>query len=73
MDMGMGMAPGRFLTMTMDFVTQFDRHDHGPAVANTAFGDDLVGASLHRRRPALQHGHFHAAVMIEMQMQGRVR
>ena len=69
----MGMASGWFLAMTVDFVSQFNRNDHGPSVANAAFGDDLVGAALHGRRPALQHGHFHAAVMVEMQMQGRVR
>ena len=73
MDMGMGMAPGWFLAMTMDFVTQLDRNDHRPAIANTAFGNDLVGTPLNRRRPALQHCHLHAAVMVEMQMQGCVR
>ena len=73
MDMGMGMAPGWFLAMTMDFVAQLDRNDHRPTIANPAFGDDLVGAPLYRRRPALQYRHLHTAVMVEMQMQGCVR
>ena len=73
MDMGMGMAPRWFLAVTVDFVTQFDRNDHCPAIANAAFGDHLVGTSLHRRRPAPQHGHLHTAVMVEMQMQSRMR
>ena len=53
MDMGMGMAPGRFLAVTVNFVTQVNRNDHCPTIANATFGDHLVGASLHRRRPAL--------------------
>jgi hypothetical protein len=73
MDMGMGMTPGWFLAVTVDFLTQVDWNDHCPAIANPAFGDHLVSTSLHRGRPALQHGHFHTAVMVEMQMQSRVR
>jgi hypothetical protein len=73
MDMGMGMAPGWFLAMTVDLVSQLDRNDHRPTIANTAFGDHLVGTSLHRRRPAFQQGYFHTALMVEMQMQSRVR
>ena len=73
MDMRMGMAPGWFLAMTMDFVTQIDRNDHRPAIANTAFGDDLVGTPLNRRRTALQHRPLHAAVMVEMPVQRCVR
>src|SRR5215469_8132077 len=73
MDMGMGMAPRWFLAMTVDLVSQLDRNDHRPAIANTTFGDHLVGTSLHRRRPAFQQGYFHTALMVEMQMQSRVR
>ena len=43
------------------------------AVPHAAFGDDMVGKFLHVGAAALEHGDFHAAVVIEMHVQRRLR
>lgn len=45
------------------------RDDHGAAVADAAFGDHPLGHRPHRPAVALQHGHLHAASVVEMDVQ----
>jgi hypothetical protein len=42
------------------------------AVAHAALGDDVVGEFLHFGAAALEHGDFHAALVVEMHVQRRV-
>jgi hypothetical protein len=45
------------------------RHHHHAAVAHAALGDHVLGEVLHGAGLTLEHCHFHAAVMVEMDMQ----
>ena len=49
------------------------RHQHDAAVAHAALGDHVLGEVLHGAGLALEHGHLHAAVMVEVDMQRRQR
>ena len=49
------------------------RHHHHAAVAHAALGDDVLGEVLHGAGLALEHCHFHAAVMVEVNMERRQR
>ena len=49
------------------------RHHHHAAVAHAALGDHVLGEVLHGAGLALEHCHFHATVMVEVDMQRRQR
>src|SRR6516225_2730335 len=42
------------------------------SVAHPALGNDVVGKVLHVRAASLEHGNFHAALLIEMDVQRRL-
>ena len=48
---------------------ELHRHAHDLAVAHAALGDDMLAELLQVLRPALEHRHFEAGVMIEMHVQ----
>src|SRR5262245_5495497 len=45
------------------------RHQHDAAVAHAALGDHVLGEVLHRAGLALEHGHLHAAVVVEVDVE----
>ncbi len=49
------------------------RDHHDAAIAHAALGDDVVGKVPDLAAGALQRGHFHATVIIEMDVQRRQR
>src|SRR5258706_8072042 len=54
------------------FRFRVNRHHHQAAVANTTFGDHMVGQMTYMFRLPAQHRHLHAAAMVEMHMHGRM-
>ena len=42
------------------------------AVTHAAFGNDVVGEVLHVGTPPLEHGDFHATLLIEVHVQRRL-
>ncbi len=66
----MQRAVSAFLTVIMQAV---GRHIDHMAVPHAALGDDVVGKFLHVGATALEHGDFHAAVVIEMHVQRGLR
>ncbi len=49
------------------------RHHHHAAVPHAALGDHVLRKMLDRAGLALEHGHFHATVVVEMDVQGGQR
>src|SRR5262245_28150647 len=45
------------------------RHHDNAAVAHAALGDHVLGEVLHRAGLALEHGHLHAAVVVEVDVE----
>jgi hypothetical protein len=43
------------------------------AVAHAAFGNDVIGELLHVGAAALEYGDFHAAFVVEVHVQRRLR
>src|SRR6516165_546712 len=72
------LAGGRLVHMTvialavmamaviMSMRAHVRRHIGDVAVAHAALGDDVIGERLHLVAPALEHGDFETAVMVEM-------
>ena len=54
-------------------VLAVDRHHHDMAVANAAFGDDVIGEGLHLAAAALQHRDLETGIVIDMDVQRRLR
>ena len=46
-----------------------DRHQDDVTVAHAPFGDDMVGERLHLGTAPLQHGHFEATVVADVNME----
>ena len=57
------------LAMDVGVVRHLDRHRHEPAMAHAALGDEVPGIMLNIGGFAPQDRHFHAAFVIEMNVQ----
>jgi hypothetical protein len=68
----MGMSVARLIAMGMSLLRHFDRHHRQAAVSNAALCDDMFGAMLNVACTALENHDFHAALVIQMDMQCRV-
>jgi hypothetical protein len=67
------VAMRRFLAVAMNFTRQFDRNHDDTAVPHATLGNHLVGAFLNFRCAPLENGDLHAAVVVEMHVQRRLR
>src|SRR5258705_6762254 len=66
------MLAARLIGVSMLFRFRVHRHHHQAAMAHTALGDHVIGQMAHMLRLTAQHGHLHAAAMVEMHMHGRM-
>jgi hypothetical protein len=66
----MGMAVIMAMAVIVDVV---GRQVDDVAVAHAALGDDAVGEVLHVGAAAFEHRDFHAAIVVEMHVQRRLR
>ncbi len=62
-----------FVIALMWMCTDVRRHVGNVAVAHAALRDDVIGERLHVVALALEHRHFEAAVVIEMNVERRLR
>ena len=69
----MEMTPGRVGAVTVSLIFELDRNRDKASVAHAAFGGDVPSKTLNVARRTPQHRHFHAAVVIEMDMHRRNR
>jgi hypothetical protein len=67
------MPVGSHVAVSMRLACQFCGNHNNAAITDAAFGNDAVGEPPHVRAAALQHGHFHAMVMIEVNVKGCLR
>lgn len=74
MTMRVGMAVAVIMTMTMAVIVDVvGRQIDDMAVTHATLGDDVVGEVLHVGAAAFEHRDFHAAVVVEMHVQRRLR
>jgi hypothetical protein len=60
------MSVGSLVAVSMCLGGKLGRNHNDAPVTHAAFGNDVVGELPHVRGAALQHGHFHAMVMIKV-------
>jgi hypothetical protein len=72
-DMRVRVAMRLLLAVAMNFTRQFDRNHDDTAVPHATLGNHLVGAFLNVRCPPLENRDLHAAVVVEMDVQRRLR
>ena len=70
--MRMRMAVGSLLAVSVRLSRKLGGNYHDTAVTDAAFGDDAVGEPSHISCTALQHRHFHAVFMIEVNVKRRL-
>jgi hypothetical protein len=73
MQMRVGMPVRGLPRVCMHLAPDLDRHHEQPPVPDTALCDHVVSEVLNLARTALEDCHLHAAIVIEMDMQGRHR
>jgi len=69
----MRMPVGSRLTVRMSLRCKFGRNHHDTTVTDAAFSNDAVGEPSHVSGTALQHRNFHAVLMIEVNVERRLR
>ena len=67
-DANVGVPPFSATIMAMALRLDLDRYDYQPAVAHATLGDHVLGHVLHFASVPLQHGHFHAVAVVEVDM-----
>jgi hypothetical protein len=67
------MPVGSRVAMSMRLGCKLGWNHNDAAITDATFGNDAVSEPPDVRGAALQHGHFHAMVMIEMNVKGRLR
>jgi len=67
------VAMRRLLAVAMNLTRQFDRNHDDTAVPHATLGNYLVGAFLNVGRAPLENRDLHAAVVVEMDVQRRLR
>ena len=71
--MGMTLIMATFVIVTMRMCADVRRHVGDVAVAHAALRDDVIGERLYIGAPAPEHRNFETAVMVEMNVEGRLR
>ena len=69
----MRMSVGSRLTVSMGLRCKLGGNHHDTTVTHAAFGNDAVGEPSHVGGTALQHRNFHAVLMIEVNVERRLR
>jgi hypothetical protein len=67
------MPVGSRVAVRMRLACKLGRNHNDAAITDAALGNDAVGELPHVRGTALQHGHFHAVVMIEVNVKSCLR
>jgi len=68
----MRMSVGSRLAVSVGLGCKLGGNHHDTAITDAAFGNDAIGKPSHVSCPALQHGHFHAVFMIEVNVERRL-
>jgi hypothetical protein len=67
------MPVGSHVTVSMRLGRKLGWNHNEAAITDAAFGNDAVGEPPHVGAAALEHRHFHAMVMIEVNVKGCLR